>query len=1374
MPHPHINNPQLRNYGIAVLTVAVTLVLMLALDPWLGMSRSPFLLFFGAVMVSAWYGGWKAGLLATLLSVVLSDYFFIPSLHSLTTNLPDVVRIGLFALQGLLFSLLCKSLGAAKNRAEVNLHKLQVSEERFRLALNSSDIIVFQQDQDLRYQWIHNPQSVANTEEILGKSDYELFSPSESEQLKAIKRKTLETGIHSREEVCLTINGQVRYYDLLVERLKEGIICVALNISDRKQTELEKARLQQQLQQAIQEKDKSLALLNTWVASSPVALAFLDPQLRYVYANEALAAINGIPLSQHIGRNLWELLPEWAPQIEPILSQVIQTQQPLLNQELSGETYPPGVYHHSLVSYYPVCLPNGEILGVGVTAIDITHLKQTEQALRESEAKFRSVVESNMIGIGFWERGGIITDGNDALLNMVGYTREDLLTGRLNWVDLTPLEYLQLDEQALTQLQDSPVCTPYEKQYIHKNGSRIPVLVGASHFRGTVDRGAFFVLNMTERKQAEEARYESEERFRAMFNQAPVGISLVALDGQFLQVNPALCEITGYSSEELTQMSFEEITHPDDLEVDWIYARQVLAREITGYSLEKRYICKDGVVLWVNLTSSVVWDAEGNPRYAFGIIEDISDRKQAQATQQFLVETSAQLAAALDYEVALSNVANLAVPTLADFCVVDIFREDNSIQHLAIATADPAKKDIIRELRRRYPSHTKQKHSILPQLQQGESLFYLDFSQSATLAEFAQDEEHLQLLLSLGIRSLMVIPLYSRGQLFGAMSFVTAESGRYYGQADLALSEDIARRAATAIDNARLYQETQQAKQAAERAVNRMVRLQRITAALSEALTPQEVARVVVNQGIAALGTTSGSVALLVEGSTQIKVVQAIGYPQSVIDTWQSFPLNTDVPLAETVRTGKSIFLENVAALIDKYPHLEDTITTTGNQAFACLPLIVEAKAIGALGLSFTTAQVFSQEDREFMLTLGQQCGQAIARAQLYEAEQTARTAAETANRIKDEFLAVLSHEIRTPLNPILGWAKLLRTRKHDAATTLRGLETIERNAKLQTQLIEDLLDVSRILRGKLSLNIYAVDLRTTITAALETMRLAAEAKSIQLQLVLSDNESMVMGDANRLQQVVWNLLSNAVKFTPTGGQVEVRLSEIDHQAQIQVIDTGKGINPEFLPHVFEYFRQADGKTTRAFGGLGLGLAIVRHLVELHGGTIQAESAGEGQGATFTVRIPFLHNPDLQAANDQSAHSEIATEDELLRGVKILFVDDQADVREFFSFALEQYGGTITTVASASEALTALDQSQPDILLSDIGMPVMDGYMLLREVRKRPATQGGEIPAIALTAYAGEIDHRKAIAAGFQKHIPKPVDPLDLAIAIVHLLRSHY
>lgn len=388
----------------------------------------------------------------------------------------------------------------------------------------------------------------------------------------------------------------------------------------------------------------------------------------------------------------------------------------------------------------------------------------------------------------------------------------------------------------------------------------------------------------------------------------------------------------------------------------------------------------------------------------------------------------------------------------------------------------------------------------------------------------------------------------------------------------------------------------------------------------------------------------------------------------------------------------------------------------------------------------------------------------------LLEREMKARKEAEIANTLKDEFLAVLSHELRTPLNSILGWSKLLRTRNFDEKTTNHALETIERNAKLQTQLIEDLLDVSRILQGKLNLNICPVNLVMVAEAALETVKLAAQAKSIQIQTIFDPTLGQVMGDPNRLGQIVWNLLSNAVKFTPAGGRIEIRLMEVGNQAKIHVSDTGKGISPEFLPYVFDYFRQADSTITRTFGGLGLGLAIVRKVVEMHGGNVQAESPGEELGTTFTVELPLLVRSE-QITREEKQSLDCEAESSLLSDTQVLVVDDEPDIRDLVSFILQDYGVQVTAVSSAQEALQALSESVPDVLISDIGMPKTDGYMLMREVRSRSPGQGGNVPAIALTAYAGEMNQQQAIAAGFQMHISKPVDPDALVKAITDLIQ---
>ncbi|MBA3923407.1 MAG: response regulator [Nostocaceae cyanobacterium] len=388
---------------------------------------------------------------------------------------------------------------------------------------------------------------------------------------------------------------------------------------------------------------------------------------------------------------------------------------------------------------------------------------------------------------------------------------------------------------------------------------------------------------------------------------------------------------------------------------------------------------------------------------------------------------------------------------------------------------------------------------------------------------------------------------------------------------------------------------------------------------------------------------------------------------------------------------------------------------------------------------------------------------------QRIESEKAARAEAETANRIKDEFLALLSHELRAPLNPILGWTTLLQSGNLDAAKTADALETIKRNANLQTELITDLLDVAQILQGKLSLNICPINLAATIKAAIETVQLAAVAKSIEIETKLSAEVGQVLGDATRWQQVIGNLVSNSVKFTPEGGRITVQLEPVGNQAQITVVDTGKGITADFLPYVFDRFRQADGLTTRKFGGLGLGLAIVRQIVELHGGVVFAESRGEGLGATFTIQLPLMPIQPVVHPADNSSQSSID-----LSGVRVLIVDDEADSRELMAFALEMAGASVITAKTAGEALAALTQSLPDVILSDIGIPDMDGYMLMRQIRALPPAQGGNVPAIALTGYAGQLDQQQAFSVGFQLHLSKPVEINRLVNAIAQAAGKQY
>ena len=393
-------------------------------------------------------------------------------------------------------------------------------------------------------------------------------------------------------------------------------------------------------------------------------------------------------------------------------------------------------------------------------------------------------------------------------------------------------------------------------------------------------------------------------------------------------------------------------------------------------------------------------------------------------------------------------------------------------------------------------------------------------------------------------------------------------------------------------------------------------------------------------------------------------------------------------------------------------------------------------------------------------------------RERLLESEHEARSQAENASRVKDEFLAVVSHELRTPLNAILGWAHMLIRGSLDEKTSARGLETIARNATAQNQLISDLLDVSRIISGQLRCEMGAVELNPLITAAVDTVRLAADAKSIQLKLMLDPAAGMVSGDAARLQQIVSNLLTNAVKFTPRNGRVNVHLKREETSVVIVVTDTGEGISPEFLPYIFDRFRQAEGSSSRQHGGLGLGLAIVRHLVELHGGTVSASSEGVGKGATFKAAFPLIAVSRNGSELEHVRGGEASLDDReplLLQGVHVLVVDDEPDARELLTIALTHSSAEVRAVGTAREALEVLDQWKPDVLISDIGMPGEDGYELMRKVRTLEAERGGTIPAVALTGYASDEDAARARIAGFQLHLPKPVTPRNLVATIASL-----
>jgi signal transduction histidine kinase/ActR/RegA family two-component response regulator len=443
-------------------------------------------------------------------------------------------------------------------------------------------------------------------------------------------------------------------------------------------------------------------------------------------------------------------------------------------------------------------------------------------------------------------------------------------------------------------------------------------------------------------------------------------------------------------------------------------------------------------------------------------------------------------------------------------------------------------------------------------------------------------------------------------------------------------------------------------------------------------------------------------------------------------------------------------------------------------KSWMAVPLRAQRRIFGALLVCATgPSHRYSQRDLELAQELARRAEVAIDNARLFEMAKAEHLRAEQANRAKDEFLAAVSHELRTPLAAILGWTRMLRSGHLSPEKQERALEAVERNSQVQTQLIEDLLDVSRIITGKMRLEVRPVNPREVVEAAMDSVRLAAEAKGVALHAELDPSVGGISGDPDRLQQIVWNLLSNAIKFTPKGGRVSVRLRRVDTHVLIDVEDNGQGIPKDFLPHVFERFRQFEGGSTRKHGGLGLGLAIVQHLTELHGGTIHAHSEGEGQGARFTLKLP-LTTVYLERATPPPIHPPmrqgmpfIASPE--LSGLQVLVVDDEPDARELLTTLLESCEARVITAASAAEGLEKLQKVRPHVVVSDIGMPGEDGYSFIRRLRALPTEQGGQTPAIALTAFARMEDRTRALLAGFQMHVPKPIEPTELVVVLATL-----
>ena len=616
----------------------------------------------------------------------------------------------------------------------------------------------------------------------------------------------------------------------------------------------------------------------------------------------------------------------------------------------------------------------------------------------------------------------------------------------------------------------------------------------------------------------------------------------------------------------------------------------------------------------------------------------------------------------------------------------------------------------------------------------------------------------------------MIVPITLSGAVEGLVC-VERRDARPFGDREEAILVQLADHAANAITNLRVLGDEHSARAKAEAAEGRTAFLVETSEVLGSSLDYQttltSLARLIVPY------LADWCAIDMVEDDDSFSRLAVVhrdpAKDAAAAELRRAYPPQADGGhgLPHVLRTGRPEFRPNVAdgALDARDADHVRVLRELGLSSYICVPLVARARTLGAITLAYATpGRSYGADDLALAEAIGHRAGVAVDNARLFREAQAA-------SRAKDEFLAAVSHELRTPLHAMLGWTRMLRTGTLDDSTATRALDTLERNTKLQAQLIEDLLDISRMVTGKLRMEIRPVDLAPIVEAAIDSVRPAAESKGVRVRLDVADDASPVAGDPDRLQQLVWNLLSNAIKFTPRGGEVDVRVDRRDGVSRVRVADTGQGIGPELLPHVFERFRQAESSAARLHGGLGLGLAIVRHIAERHGGVVRAESAGAGRGATFTVELPLLAgrgSPQRVAAEQRGAPLPAP---EALRGFRVLVVEDQADARELLVTILGGCGADVTAVGSADEALDAVARTRPQALVSDIGLPGDDGYTLIRKVRALDPAAGGRVPAAALTAYARREDRRLALLAGYQLHLAKPIDPSEV-IAVVATLAN--
>lgn len=939
---------------------------------------------------------------------------------------------------------------------------------------------------------------------------------------------------------------------------------------------------------------------------------------------------------------------------------------------------------------------------------------------------------------------------NRAAEMIFGYSRAELLGQSLTMLMPEYLRHVHRSglQRYLTNGERHISWESVELPGLHKNGKEIPLELSFGEFNENGER--FFTgiaRDITDRKEAQQALQHREAYFRSLLENATDIITVLKRDGTRSYVSPSVERALGYRAEELIGKNPFELLHPDDaLEMQMLFASGLRNPGMT-VTKEYRIRHKDGPWRIHEATARNLLDDAG----VAGIVinsRDITERKRLERrlTAQYKV---ARILTEAD---SLSETASMLLQAICEslgwelgqLWIVD--RDAEVLRWLAgwrIASLNPA------EFEEASRARTFKSGVGLPGRvwESGESAWISDIATDTNFprARFAG---------AAGLRSAFAFPVKLGDEVSAVMEFFTRESlapdqmlldvmsgiGNQIGQ--------FVHRKRAEEERGRIFDREQRARQEVEAAIDRMKRVQTVTDFALAHLSLDELLADLLSRVRDAISVDTVAILLLEPEGDELV-------------TWAAKGLEEEVEMGVRIPVGAG-FAGRIAANktairiddIETADVLNPLLRQKGIQSLLGVPLLVEGRVIGVMHVGKFMRHQFDEDDIRLLQLVADRIALAIDHARLFEEERKARREAEAASRAKDEFLTTLSHELRTPLTPVIGWIHMIRNGILPAKETDHGLSVIEKNSHALKRLINDLLDMSAIISGKMKMEELPVRLESVVREALDTVRPLAAARDISVEIAFHDwNDEVVSGDRSRLVQVFWNVMNNAIKFSAPGGRVRVDCEVNGPEAIVRIEDGGQGITPEFMPFVFERFRQADGSKTRLFGGLGLGLALVKSFVEAHHGTVEAESEGHGLGSRFTVRLP--RKEPLHLAGKAPAH--------------LLIVEDDADTLELLQATLEARGFRVTTCESAAEALKVASEDSVDLIVSDIGMPEMDGFELMRRLRRLPGLQN--TPAIALTGYASKKDADTALAVGFDTHVSKPVDPEELMALIDRLLK---